>query len=229
MPCTLCYADGHNRRTCERWDLLEAIRREESARIEMIHHTHRHTIAAANVAFASGAASAAAATIAANPYNDIFNDDPSTPRTPPPRRHFPIVAPIVPNAPRRMRTNRGHRSNRISAQTELVHLFQNIENVIDNDDIFSDLDSSFDWAELLNEPIHTPIASAIAASTPLVDCVKEPKEARDCPICMEDFQKTDVFVTRCGHQFHGTCMIRHIKQHDTCPMCRGVLFSTSNR
>jgi hypothetical protein len=87
------------------------------------------------------------------------------------------------------------------------------------------LDSSFDWAELLNEPIHTPSA----ASTTLVDCVKEPNEARDCPICMEDFQKTDVFVTRCGHQFHGTCMIRHMKQHDNCPMCRGVLFSSSNR
>jgi hypothetical protein len=226
MPCTLCYAEGHNRRTCQRWDLLEAIRREESARIDMIHHTHRHTIAAANVAFASGAVAAAAATSAANTYDDIFHDSPSTHRTPP-RRHFPVVPPVVPNAPRRMRTSRNHLPHGISGQTELVHLFQNIENVIDNDDLFSDLDSSFDWAELLNEPI--PIPTPLATSTQLVDCVKEPCKALDCPICMEDFQKTDVFVTRCGHQFHGTCMIRHMKQYDNCPMCRGVLFSSSNR
>ena len=223
MPCTLCYADGHNRRTCQRWDLLEAVRREESARLNMIHHNHLHIIAAANVAIATSEAAITATSATANPYDDIFHYSPSS--TPPPRRHFPIVAPIVPNAPRRMRNNRGHRSNGISTETELVHLFQNIENVIDNEDLFSDLDSSFDWAELLNEPIHTPTA----ASTTLVDCVKEPNEARDCPICMEDFQKTDVFVTRCGHQFHGTCMIRHMKQHDNCPMCRGVLFSSSNR
>ena len=226
MPCTLCYADGHNRRTCQRWDLLEAIRREESARLDMIRNNHIDIIAAANVAIATSAAAITATS--SNPYDDIFNDGPSTHRTPP-RRHFPVVPPVVPNAPRRMRTNRGHRSNRISDQTELVHLFQNIENVIDNDDLFSDLDSSFDWAELLNEPIPTPTPIAIASAKPLVDCVKEPREAHDCPICMEDFQKTDVFVTRCGHQFHGTCMIRHIKQYDTCPMCRGVLFSTSNR
>jgi len=222
MPCTLCYADGHNRRTCQRWDLLEAVRREESARLDMIRNNHLDIIAAANVAIATSAA-AITATSAANTYDDIFHDGPSTPRTPPPRRHFPIVAPNVPNAPRRMRTSRSHLPPGISSQTELVHLFQNIENVIDNDDIFSDLDSSFDWAELLNEP--TPIATA----TPLVDCVKEPCKALDCPICMEDFQKTDVFITRCGHQFHGTCMIRHMKQYDNCPMCRGVLFSSSNR
>jgi hypothetical protein len=186
----------------------------------MIHHNHLHIIAAANVAIATSEAAITATSATANPYDDIFHYSPSTP---PPRRHFPIVAPIVPNAPRRMRNNRGHRSNGISTETELVHLFQNIENVIDNEDIFSDLDSSFDWAELLDEP--TPIA----ASTTLVDCVKEPCKALDCPICMEDFQKTDIFVTRCGHQFHGTCMIRHMKQHDNCPMCRGVLFSSSNR
>jgi hypothetical protein len=202
--------------------LLEAVRREESARLEMIHHNHLHIIAAANVAIATSEAAIAATSATANPYDDIFNDGPSTPRTPPPRRHFPIVAPIVPNAPRRMRNNRGNLPLGISSETELVHLFQNIENVIDNEDIFSDLDSSFDWAELLDEP--TPIA----ATTTLVDCVKEPCKAVDCPICMEDFQKTDIFVTRCGHQFHGTCMIRHMKQHDNCPMCRGVLFSTSN-
>ena len=60
MPCTLCYADGHNRRTCQRWDLLAAVRREESARLDMIHHNHLHIIAAANVAIATSEAAIAA-------------------------------------------------------------------------------------------------------------------------------------------------------------------------
>ena len=53
----------------------------------------------------------------------------------------------------------------------------------------------------------------------------EKPENDDCPICMEDLKQTDLLVTRCGHQFHGTCMLRHMKTHDNCPMCRGVLFT----
>jgi DNA-directed RNA polymerase subunit RPC12/RpoP len=33
-----------------------------------------------------------------------------------------------------------------------------------------------------------------------------------------------LFVTRCGHQFHGTCMLNHITSSNTnnhCPSCRG--------
>ena len=46
----------------------------------------------------------------------------------------------------------------------------------------------------------------------------------ECPICMDPLKQTDVFTTRCGHMYHGTCMIRHIKNNDSCPMCRGLLF-----
>jgi hypothetical protein len=60
---------------------------------------------------------------------------------------------------------------------------------------------------------------------PLVDCVEEPCATDACPVCMEPLKKTDLFVSRCGHQFHSTCMIIHIKKHDNCPMCRGVLFT----
>ena len=58
----------------------------------------------------------------------------------------------------------------------------------------------------------------------LVPCVESPCISTECPICMETLKQTDVFTTRCGHMYHGTCMIRHIKNNDSCPMCRGVLF-----
>ncbi len=57
----------------------------------------------------------------------------------------------------------------------------------------------------------------------LAPIVDSPCISDDCPICMESLLNTDLFTTRCGHMYHGTCMIKHIKTHDTCPMCRGVL------
>ena len=54
--------------------------------------------------------------------------------------------------------------------------------------------------------------------------VTQPFHAETCSICMEDLKPTDLFVTRCGHQFHGTCMLNHITSSNTnndCPICRG--------
>ena len=58
----------------------------------------------------------------------------------------------------------------------------------------------------------------------LPDPVAQPFESDACSICMEALQPTDLFVTRCGHQFHGTCMLNHITSSNTnnhCPSCRG--------
>ena len=57
----------------------------------------------------------------------------------------------------------------------------------------------------------------------LVTQCEQPFEATDCGICMEELKKTNKFVTRCGHQFCGCCMIRHMRTQDFCPSCRGVL------
>ena len=43
----------------------------------------------------------------------------------------------------------------------------------------------------------------------LVDCVDKPCHIDECPICMEDLNLVDTFTTRCGHMFHGTCMLIH--------------------
>ena len=57
----------------------------------------------------------------------------------------------------------------------------------------------------------------------LVDCVLQPCSTDSCAICLDKLSKVDLFVTRCGHQYHGTCMIQHIKKKDNCPLCRGLL------
>ena len=82
-----------------------------------------------------------------------------------------------------------------------------------DDDILPDLEPIF--------PIEKPMIPS-----PLVECVKEPCHSTQCPICLENLQNIDLLVTRCGHQFHGTCMIQHLRLHDNCPYCRGTLFTT---
>jgi hypothetical protein len=97
-------------------------------------------------------------------------------------------------------------------------MFNDLSDILDtdtNDDDVPDLEVMFDEEHV--KPVNVNIA--------LVDCVEEPCQTTDCPICMEDLKKTDLFVSRCGHQFHSTCMVVHLKVHDTCPMCRGVLFT----
>jgi hypothetical protein len=62
-----------------------------------------------------------------------------------------------------------------------------------------------------------------ASEKELVAMIPEPKEAIECPICMEELTPTDLFVTRCGHSYHGGCLMKHLTRHDNCPCCRGVI------
>ena len=57
----------------------------------------------------------------------------------------------------------------------------------------------------------------------LVDCVDKPCHIDECPICMEGINLVDTFTTRCGHMFHGTCMLIHTQTKKNCPICRGTL------
>lgn len=78
-----------------------------------------------------------------------------------------------------------------------------------------------------NAPIRSRTNRDIFSHPPLtrtlVTCVENPFPRQDCPICMDDIKKTDSFTTRCGHMFHGTCMLQHMRHNTDCPCCRGVL------
>jgi len=206
MPCTLCGTDGHNRRTCQRWDLLEAIRREHIAAVD--------AAAQLNVDPRPPTSTDVVTRIFQN-LADIATDLSIIPTTPTRR-----TLPRVPNAPSRITNNRNQDTLNASFDTDL---YDNTDTHANLDDLFSDTDSLSDLDDLLTD------FRPKTLSTPLVDCVAQPCKADDCPICMEDFHSTDLFITRCGHQFHGTCMIKHMKLHDNCPMCRGVLFQSHKR
>ena len=46
-------------------------------------------------------------------------------------------------------------------------------------------------------------------------------ESENCMICLEELVGgLEVTVMPCSHVFHGTCIIRWLKQSHVCPMCR---------
>lgn len=52
---------------------------------------------------------------------------------------------------------------------------------------------------------------------------EQSNESETCAICMEDIDaKTgkNVAKTNCGHTFCLTCLVRALKDNNTCPMCR---------
>jgi len=53
------------------------------------------------------------------------------------------------------------------------------------------------------------------------------KEAKCCPICLEDLSNSVMTVTECGHFFCGSCISASVKQHNInkCPMCRAQINS----
>lgn len=196
MPCTLCGETRHNRRTCQRWDLLLATRLNEQNQTNTpTDNLSIHPVTAQHMS--------------ERPPEHILNPLFTTP----PFRHSIIRNSITwPNNTLITTDNDGITIGTIDNTTH------NDISPIRHDILFPEWDSDDDTS-FLDTDTHLP-----PFSNKLVDCVQEPCKTNDCPICMEDLHKTDLFVTRCGHQFHGTCMIRHIKLHDNCPMCRGLLF-----
>ena len=200
MPCCgICGNQGHNRRTCRQWQVLEATRRAEE---EVTTETEMPMVYTPQ------------ATV-----TDLVELNYITPST---RNRRPVVF-ETPNRTPVVFENIFETPNDRNVSRAL---FPDLEN-IDFGTLFSDTDSDFDdmpglmpSADSLDDSMDKPISYP-----KLVECVEEPCQIHDCPICMEDLKQTDLLVTRCGHQFHGTCMLRHMKTHDNCPMCRGVLFT----
>jgi len=52
--------------------------------------------------------------------------------------------------------------------------------------------------------------------------VTEAIETTECPVCMDELGNTNKVVLRCGHQFCGDCLFKHLQmpRGTNCPMCR---------
>ena len=63
---------------------------------------------------------------------------------------------------------------------------------------------------------------------------EERKQEEICPICLKYIGEVDCYVTKCGHKFHGSCMLnwceirRDADKEEVCPLCRGHLKTTIN-
>ena len=139
----------------------------------------------------------------------IRNDMPPYLTTPPitPDVHSP------PPAPSRGGQGRVTRVVTISYQDTAPRRMVTVNHV---DNIERNLFREFDLATL------DPPTASLSKKKLATQC-EQPYEAINCGICMEELKKTNKFITRCGHQFCGCCMITHMRTQDFCPTCRGIL------
>ena len=49
-----------------------------------------------------------------------------------------------------------------------------------------------------------------------------------CPVCLEELGDVNVFITKCGHTFCGTCIIQNLSYTLQCPLCRVEIFDIHN-
>ena len=232
MPCSFCGTVGHNRRTCQRFDLLVSAATEEQPIIDNEDTLPHEPLDIRNL---NGNIINTARTNLLNvidnlfQYNEQLNPAFITPNrsrspSPPlsPERRPLTMQPIAsgngtatmllphhsPQAPLTIQPISDFGQG--TATMLLTDSFDDIANIFNDDD--DDNYSDDDLPDLIPiEPKKLP------------DCVQQPCSTDSCAICLDKLSNVDLFVTRCGHQYHGTCMIQHIKKNDNCPLCRGLL------
>lgn len=53
-------------------------------------------------------------------------------------------------------------------------------------------------------------------------------ESETCPVCFNELGKKDIFITKCGHTFCGTCFVTNLSYTLKCPLCREYIVDVSN-
>lgn len=54
------------------------------------------------------------------------------------------------------------------------------------------------------------------------------ESTEDCVICMESLGDKNICVTKCGHKFCTSCLLRSAQKNRSCPLCRTVLVPKNN-
>ena len=52
----------------------------------------------------------------------------------------------------------------------------------------------------------------------------EVQQDTECPICYNELETKNIFITKCNHKFCGDCIFKHFQKDngEFCPLCRGV-------
>lgn len=213
MPCGFCGVTGHNIRTCERFGVLSTAEEHTNIEPNVIRPDPRFIRSRRTITTVRHDLVTFMDDIGLHDQADFITPNHSTSTSPlTPLTLQPILPdPIITN----------HFSN-----FGLIRIpsFDNIANIFNDDD-----DTLFDDLPDLIPIEPTDPTEPIEPTEPtepikLVTCVEHPCSTDSCAICMDNLSSVDLLVTRCGHQFHATCMIQHIKKKDDCPLCRGILY-----
>ncbi|KAJ4458501.1 putative E3 ubiquitin-protein ligase RING1 [Paratrimastix pyriformis] len=87
------------------------------------------------------------------------------------------------------------------------------------------------FTEMLDVHMGPPPPASLTAIEDLDEVTISQKhidEATECPICCTPFRMGAVAIKMpCKHLFHDRCLLSWLKEHNTCPMCRHELPSSS--
>ena len=223
MPCSICGQSGHNARTCDDVSHLSNHQRADEP-VNQLNQSSINIVEPVinDITF---------------DYQHIRNPTSRSPSRSPPRSppRYEIYSPIPHiisgyNTPTEITVSSTDFASLFTPSDILpIQLFPDID--ILPTQLFPDDDDIPPLQLLPDDVIITGLGRATNIIHPnpviktLVQIVDTPCHIDECPICMEDLLSTDTFTTRCGHMFHGTCMLIHTKLHDSCPLCRGVLIN----
>jgi len=76
----------------------------------------------------------------------------------------------------------------------------------------------------------TPLATTTTEETEEKEVIanplfEAPVELGECPICYDDLKMVDFTVTKCGHKYHTSCLLKALINNSDCPMCRNELIN----
>jgi len=137
-----------------------------------------------------------------------------------------ISVPYIPVT--RMVRNGNGSSERTSRETEGVETHRIIQMlpqfvIFNNSFGFSGLNDFLNRAFHQHQPTGPPPASKRALeSLPQVEVIKDLlQQQQECYICQENFEIGEkISVLPCSHLFHVDCVMKWLKEHNTCPVCR---------
>lgn len=49
------------------------------------------------------------------------------------------------------------------------------------------------------------------------------EKTEECLICLEKLIDNKIYITRCGHCYHKSCLQKYYKYSNDCPLCRKIL------
>ena len=217
MPCGYCGEEGHNRTTCSRLEglsLLDRKRATEQAQQERVIEENRRR----NRMYM----------LQMQQYREREQQRQEQARIERERQNQELREQREREERERQRLETIRRRRRQWCVSTLTELISHYADSADLEDLFNETSSPHDMLPLIGHRATAEIMlnhyhKIKSSGKQLVEQVSKPTVTTECPICIEKLTETDLIVTRCGHSFHSSCLLKHLNRNDNCPCCRGVI------